>query len=488
MPSRVPEAEARLIMLNADLRPVGEYLNASSPWECECLSCHEMVSPRVLSIKRGQRGCSYCAGTKIHPKEAIAAMKAAGYEPLEDYPGNKKPWRSIHLICGEIVFPRYNTIQQRGFSACKKCSKTYVDPKEAESKMISAGVIPQEPYPGKDKPWKCRCLKCNQLVLSHYSTIRDGGGGCRQCALNATAKGRRYSKTEVRDVYLRVNLEPLEEYTNTDAPLKCECLKCGNFPSPTFTAIRAGGGCRYCSEKSTSLEKANGLAKRAGLEPLEGFISGQIPWKCRHKVCGSIVSPLFGTILKGGSGCIACNSKNAATRNRFSESKAVAIMLAAGIQPLEPYVNSLSRWKCTCMKCGKTITPRLNNIQNGSGCIHCSDFGFQPDREGYFYLMFHPELSSLKVGIGGRTNRVDRIATHSRYGWILFKRKDFEFGNIAYELEQEILVWLRAELGLGIHLSAEQMPQGGHSETIDASEIDLPGIWAKVEEMSRVKW
>ena len=36
-------------------------------------------------------------------------------------------------------------------------------------------------------------------------------------------------------------------------------------------------------------------------------------------------------------------------------------------------------------------------------------------------------------------------------------------------------------------VNPEQMPQGGSSETVDASEIELPTIWAKVEELSRVK-
>ena len=31
------------------------------------------------------------------------------------------------------------------------------------------------------------------------------------------------------------------------------------------------------------------------------------------------------------------------------------------------------------------------------------------------------------------------------------------------------------------------MPHGVYTETIDASEIDLPTIWAKVEELSKVK-
>ena len=72
-------------------------------------------------------------------------------------------------------------------------------------------------------------------------------------------------------------------------------------------------------------------------------------------------------------------------------------------------------------------------------------------------------------------------------GWVLFKKVDFSTGNLAYEVEQEILTWLRVELGLGIYLIAEQMPQGGHTETVDASEIDLPTIWAKIEQLTRVK-
>jgi hypothetical protein len=32
-----------------------------------------------------------------------------------------------------------------------------------------------------------------------------------------------------------------------------------------------------------------------------------------------------------------------------------------------------------------------------------------------------------------------------------------------------------------------QVPQAGWTETVDASEIDLPTIWAKVEELSKVK-
>jgi len=423
---------------------------------------------------------------RIDSKFAEQEMRDAGYEPLEPYKNSKHLWRCKHIKCGKIVTPQYTEVRQ-GRRRCKHCSRTFVEPTEAEKLMISVGVIPQEPYPGKDRPWKCFCTRCNKSITSTYAGVRDGGKGCKSCALKATAEGRRFSESEVREIFLRVNLEPIEKYTNTDAPLKSKCNECGNFPSPTFTAIRAGGGCRYCSEKLTSPEKAKKYAKEAGLEPLEDFVSGQTPWKCKHVVCGETISPLFVTILKGSSGCIRCNSKSAADRYRLPEKEAVEIMLNANIQPLEPYKSALTKWKCKCLKCGNVIFPKLNNIQNGSGCINCSDFGFNLDKQAYLYLMFHPELSSLKLGIGGSTTRVDRIETHLKFGWLLFKKMDFSTGITAYEIEQDILSWLRVELSLDIYLSDEQMPQGGYTETVDASEIDLPTIWAKVEQLSRVK-
>lgn len=423
---------------------------------------------------------------RIDSEFAVELMRLAGYEPIEPYKNSKYPWKSRHITCGEVISPQYNKVQQ-GWRGCKYCSKTFVEPEVAEKMMIAVGLIPQESYPGKDKPWKCICTRCNQLISSTYAGVRDGGNGCKGCALKATAIGRRFSEAEVREAFLKVNLEPIEKYITTGAPLLSKCNKCGNSPAPTFTAIRAGGGCKYCSEKLTSPEKARRLARKAGLEPLEDFVSGQIPWKCKHIKCGMIISPLFVTILKGNSGCITCNSKTNADKYRFSEDKAVAIMLNANMEPLEPYTNALTSWRCKCLKCGNIITPKFNTVQNGSGCIHCSKFGFDLNEPAYFYLMFHSELNSFKVGIGGSTNKSDRILAHSRFGWELFKRKDFFIGKPAYELEQEILTWLRVELGLEKYLVAEQMPQGGHTETVDASEIDLPTIWAKVEELSKVK-
>ena len=103
--------------------------------------------------------------------------------------------------------------------------------------------------------------------------------------------------------------------------------------------------------------------------------------------------------------------------------------------------------------------------------------------------MTHRELSAHKIGIGNsvRSRGRSRIAQHEKKGWKLFKQMDFEVTDDAYLIEQKVLDWLRQVKKLSVHLSEVEMPQGGFSETVDASEIGLPTIWAKVEELSRVK-
>jgi hypothetical protein len=102
--------------------------------------------------------------------------------------------------------------------------------------------------------------------------------------------------------------------------------------------------------------------------------------------------------------------------------------------------------------------------------------------------MSNEELAAHKIGIGNMARKgSSRIAQHEKSGWKLFKKLDFDITDEAYFLEQKVLKWLREDKGLNIYLSEFDMPQGGYSETVDASEINLSTIWAKVEELSKVK-
>jgi hypothetical protein len=92
-----------------------------------------------------------------------------------------------------------------------------------------------------------------------------------------------------------------------------------------------------------------------------------------------------------------------------------------------------------------------------------------------------------KIGIAGKSARIDRVRVHKRDGWIVYKTKNYKSGSDAIKTEQKVLEWLSKEKKLSQHLSKAEMPQGGHTETVDSSRIKLAAIWAKVEELTKVK-
>jgi hypothetical protein len=136
--------------------------------------------------------------------------------------------------------------------------------------------------------------------------------------------------------------------------------------------------------------------------------------------------------------------------------------------------------------CGNLVSPTYSSLKSGSGCKYCSIGGINLREPGFLYLMTHQELNAHKIGIGGFASLTNRIEQHKKHGWKLYKSLDFKTAERAYEAEQEILNWVRTELGLPQYLVLEQMPQGGHTETLDASEVSLPTLWAKVEELSKI--
>lgn len=105
--------------------------------------------PRMGSIERGSMACRYCFGSnttpievsrqikkdkaeqktlkhRAHVKAALLAMKAAGVQPLEPYPGLRIPWKVKCLSCGRESTPMYASIA-KGQGGCFRCGRDYGD-------------------------------------------------------------------------------------------------------------------------------------------------------------------------------------------------------------------------------------------------------------------------------------------------------------------------------------------------------------------------
>lgn len=479
---RMSQEDAFKLARNANLEPLEPYESSRKKWKCRCTRCDSIVFPMATSLQGGQGGCLKCGYAENQRKqltpqdEAIAFIRSRGFEPLVPYPGASRPWKVKCQTCGEITAPHLNRIKNG--TGCGVCAGVMVPEQTAIKRMQEAKLQPLEPYPGGKTPWRCVCTRCNREVSPKYSDIRNGDGGCKYC-------GGHFVEPEVAfKVMIAKGVTPQEPYSHNARKWHCVCNTCGRNIYPTWNTVQSGrSACIYCARRKVDPDEAEAAMLRHGARPLEPYSGARTQWNCECLKCGRRITPNYSSVINGGDNpCGYCAGK------RVDPNSALEIMLGAGLTPLDVYVRADKPWRCICNKCQKVVTPTYTSIRLGQGgCRYCTNKGLDYNEPAYLYLMTHQTLGAHKVGIANDKTRVNRVKEHQKYEWALFKSIQFETGDKAFQIEQQVLAWLRQKKGLGIFLSKEEMPQGGYSETVDASEIDLPTIWAKVEELSRVK-
>ncbi len=534
---RVDEKDALKLLKKNLLKPLEPYQGNKHPWKCIHIPCGKPVSPRYNGLQKGQGPCKFCARTAVDPKDAEALFLSNDLQPLEQYSGDsKKPWRSIHIPCGKEVSPTYNIIQRQESIGCHYCSDQFVNPEEAYQFFVSKDLLPLVPYPGTSKPWKSIHVVCGSEILPRYGHIKAGRIGCPVCAGTVPI-----TQEKAFAFFRSHDLEPKEKFKGPHHPWKSIHTTCGRQVSPRWASVQQGGsGCVFCSGKKIDLKEAKLLLKKLGLKPLESFRDGQTPWRCIHLKCGREVTPRYSNLARGQSGCEFC-AKNMVSeeeghallkKNKYTPLKkfpggsnpwtcihevcgtevevtaaylrngkvgcsfcsgtkpitatqASRFFKSRGFKPIEPFKNAKTPMRSIHLVCGREVSPTWSSLKVGGGCKYCSTSLVNLIAPAYLYLITNKELNAHKVGISGYGASMNRLERHKRLNWDVFAVLDLDTGEEAYELEARILEWLRLDLQLSKYLIPEQMPQGGYTETVDASEVDLPTIWAKVQELSR---
>jgi hypothetical protein len=113
-----------------------------------------------------------------------------------------------------------------------------------------------------------------------------------------------------------------------------------------------------------------------------------------------VVYPKLKYLQGGDGGCYKCGMKKAGLKNTMSQEEAFQIISDAGFEPLEPYKNTLAKWKMRHKICGAIVYPKLNSIANmkemSSGCVVCS--GHQVEKGFNDLATTHPELTAQVNG------------------------------------------------------------------------------------------
>jgi hypothetical protein len=156
---------------------------------------------------------------KVTEDDAVKAMHDRGTRPLEPFPGTQLPWKCRCLTCGEVSYPRYNDVVNKGTGACSKtCRSRKIaarltrDRAEAAAVMLKRGWNPLEDYPGAGKRWSCRCIHCGAIKPKRLSHVQKGLGGCTNCA------GRDITDGSARQLMRQADLEPLVGYPKSLQP------------------------------------------------------------------------------------------------------------------------------------------------------------------------------------------------------------------------------------------------------------------------------
>ena len=537
MPVKIDSKKAIAIMKRAGLEPLEPYVDSKKLWKSKHLKCGRIVYPTYNAIKRGQGPCKYCAGKAVYPPDAEKLFLNKGLKPLEPYPGdNKKPWKCIHLACGNEVSPKYYIVARGESMGCHHCSDQFVDPDDAYQFYLSKNLQPLVPYPGTNNPWKSIHLICGSEIKPRYTHIKSGRVGCLVCAgkvpitqakafafyrskglepkekfkgphhpwksvhtvcgRNVSPRwanvqqghgvceycsGNKVDMAEAKKLLKKLELKPLVPYPGNKKGWLCIHLPCGKKVFPSYGGIRSGQGpCIHCAGLFVDKSEAKKLFIKNNLKPLIEYPGASTPWPSIHKPCGKEVSPTYGYIRTGGKGCIHC-----AGTAPIPEKLAMKLFKSRGFTPLVRFKGAKHPWKSKHNVCGKIVTPTYGSLRSGSGCKFCQIGGINLLAPAYLYLITNDSLNSHKIGIGGFDSSMDRLEKHKKQGWKTYRQLDLDTAEEAYEIEQAVLTWLRYDLDLQQYLLPEQMPQAGHTETVDASEIDLPTIWTKVEEFSK---
>lgn len=487
---RIKSDEVSEQMRAAGLEPLEPYPGlVSSPWKCRCLTCGDECAPRLSAVRRGG-GCRSCARKGVADKlrtpehEAIAAMVAGGYQPLEPYPGTtSKAWRCRCATCGREEALTLSRV--RFGKRCLFCAGLRTDPWEAAAVMRAAGVEPLEPYPGlANSPWRCQCLKCGAESRPSLTTARTGAKGvCRRCGIERRRAAKFIPESVARQDMLDAGLEPLEQYKHSNVGWRCRCRTCGTEVAPSLASVRRGGGCRKCGQKTTGdkLRTPEGEAIAAmvarGYTPLEPYPGTNLkPWRCQCATCGRESRPTLGGV-RSGAGCGWCAG------HRSDPDEVVAVMRGLGAEPLEPYRSANLPWRCRCNKCGNEITPTYANARKYSPCRYCAPFGFSRKDPATVYLLRHDRHQALKIGVASEASKYDRIADHARHGWEMVRSWATPSGNHAAAIEQEVLRWWREEIGAPMALTKKEMPQGGWTETVSPLYVGVSASKERIDDL-----
>jgi len=434
------------------------------------------------------RGCPYCSNllatpgvndlATTHPE---IAAEAHGWDPSKVIAGSE---RTVDWICKKNHVYKMvisNRIKSLG---CVYCSNWKTLPgfndlltTHPEIAEEAHGWDPSSVTQGSGliKEWKCQLGH----VWKARVEARVSGRGCIYCSNWSVLPGFNDLKTTHPEIAKQAHgWDPSKVIAGSNKKFEWQC-DLGHVSSSNITNRKRGNGCPVCSgyevligfnDLATQYPDIASTAFNWDPTTVTSGSKRKVKWKCP---LGHVWVSEVRNRAKKNQGCSICAGRTVLIG--FNDLKTLnpeVAKQAVGWDPTSVVAKSEAKKLWRCAK-GHEWTAMVSSRNRGQGCPTCAPFGFDPNENGYIYLIEQNNWLMLQVGI---TNSPEiRLKTHSYSGWDLIDIRGPMDGHLTQQWETAILRMLKAK---GSDLSNEKIAGkfDGYSEAWSKSTFPVKSI------------
>lgn len=423
--------------------------------EWRCSEGHVKKARVANHVKRGGK-CQVCLGRSAVPgfndlatTNPVLASELVDVDPLTL---TSKSTKKVKWRCKQLHEWSTRVSHRVNGSGCPYCAGQRAIPGENDLLTVAPNIAreaigwdPQTVSAHSDfvGEWECS-------VGHHWRAAvkkRARGDGCPYCSGHRLLVG--FNDLEARFPSIAqqlVDLDPKSIYYSSTKKVSWRCSK-GHIWLATPQVRIKGRGCPYCSNNSLMIgfndlatTHPDLAAEAYNWDPgsVIGASGSKLEWRCQT---GHIWKASVNNRLKN-SGCPYCSGRLPILGETDLQTTHPELANeAVGWSPLlvKAGTNSRRRWRCQSGH--EWVASIASRALRGSGCPSCATFGFSPSSKAWIYLFDHDRNGLLQVGI--TNDPKTRIATHVRAGWTLLEIYGPVPGDLAQNLESQIINLLR---------------------------------------------
>ena len=458
------------------------------PWKCS--EGHSWIAAVVKRSRMG-RGCPYCANQKVlvgyndlKTHYPDVASQAYGWDPSQV---SSKSKRKLEWVCTDghrwfaIVASR--TVGGNGCPICmNKLTVTGINDLQTLHPKLALeafGWDPSTVNPGSNvkRMWKCTL---NHQWKASVDTRAHRGYGCPICSHKQLLVGFNDLATTHPDVAAQAyGWDPTTVIGGTHQKKLWKC-ELGHIYETQVQHRRRGIGCAVCANhqllvgfNDLATTHPDVAAQAYGWDPTTviGGTHQKKLWKCElgHTWETSPKKRAFGVM----NNCPICGNKQVLVGfNDLATTNPALASEADGWDPTTLTYSSgkMRRWVCSA---GHGWDSTIANRAKGNGCPSCTKGGFDPNEDGYLYLLEHEDLDMSQIGITNYPQ--DRLDTHRRAGWKPVDIRGPMQGDLVRNLERDGLMAL-SRRGAQLGKRRAKLNFSGHTEAWPTQTLRLENL------------